>query len=150
VITIEKAGVIFEVERMLVADRKGWPDNFFDDKPEYNKATTFIMVIFSITNNTNGTIDVLMRDFCTVLAGKEQVDCDSLRKVPTGEDIDKIMAGVTRVGGLYLPFNTPRSEIKSITFEAPGAFNSSGNGFTGDITFTVDITDWVWEDKLTE
>jgi len=54
------------------------------------------------------------------------------------------MAGVTRKGFFYIPANTHRSDISTVTIEFPGSFNANGNGFTGDFAFTFDITDWVW------
>lgn len=148
--TIEKQGVVFELIRVVVSDRKGDPEKWVSEIPEFDKATTLIMLEFKITNNTDGTIDILLKDHCNILVGKEQVDCNSLPRMKYfNDDIQSIMAGVTRQGGFYVPANTPRSDISKIIFEAPGAFNAKGNGFTGDVVFTFDTTGWTWEPRPT-
>jgi hypothetical protein len=143
--TIEKSGVVIELVRALVSDRENYPDDWFDTIPEFDAAKTLIMFEFRVTNNTDGTISVLLKEHCNILVSGEQIDCNRLPYISYADyEIDTIMTGVTRKGFFYVPANTPRGDISTITIEFPGAFNSRGNGFTGDFTFTFDITDWVW------
>lgn len=105
-----------------------------------------MMFEFRVTNTTSGTIELLIKEYCNILVSGEQIECNKLP--PTShfdDDIGTIMTGITRQGGFYVPAKTPRSDINTITIEFPGAYNAKGSEFTGNYSFSFDITNWVWE-----
>ena len=148
VTSYEENGVIFEVVRVLIAD-KNWTSlkADFPDPGVMADKKTYIEYVFRITNNTDKIISVSYYSIIASANGEQSEFGDFYDHRLAGDDLSNdILPGSVVIGGNWTGINRSAwNEVNKILISIPRVYDSNYDKVTNDFLITIDVVDWSFE-----